>query len=69
MSLKDIDNIERSDVCVKYSTIYMYLCKIIQTQNIIIDQISSISKVLADNLDLPIEEGECDIDEIIRVNK
>ena len=50
-------------------TIYMCLCKIMQTQNIIIEQVSSISKALADNLDLPIEEGECDIDEIIRVNK
>lgn len=51
------------------STIYMYLYKIMQTQSIIIDQISSISKVLADNFDLPIEEGECDIDEIIGANK
>lgn len=50
-------------------TIYMCLCKIMQRQNILIEQVSSISKALADNLDLPIEEGECNIDEIIRINE
>lgn len=37
---------------------------IIHRQDIIIEQISALSRVLANHLDLPIEEGECEYDDI-----
>lgn len=35
---------------------------LIHRQDIIIEQISALSKTLAKHLDLPIEEGECEYD-------
>ena len=35
---------------------------LIHRQDVIIDQLSALSKVLAKHLDLPIEEGECEYD-------
>lgn len=35
---------------------------IVHRQDIIIEQLTALSKVLAKHLDLPIEEGECEYD-------
>lgn len=42
----------------------MYLRAINEKQNIIIEQLSMLSKVLAKHLDLPIEEGESDVNDV-----
>ena len=42
----------------------MYLRAINEKQNIIIEQLNSLSKVIANHLNLAIEEGECNLDEV-----
>lgn len=45
-----------------------YLYAVMQRQDIILEQLSAISKVLANQFNLPIEEGECE-DEVIGTDK
>lgn len=46
----------------------MYLRAINEKQNIIIEQLTALSRAFANHLDLPIEEGENDINDIERDN-
>ena len=47
----------------------MYLRAINEKQNILIEQLNALSKVIANHLDLAIEEGELDINETEWFNK
>lgn len=50
---KEVNNVDEK-------TFEKYLHILVQRQDIIIEQISALSTVLAKHLDLPIEEGECE---------
>lgn len=45
-------------------TFEKYLRVLVHRQDIIIEQISALSKALANHLDLPVEEGEFEYDDI-----
>lgn len=53
---------------VMFKILFQKLEKIDIKQNIIIEQLTSTNKALADNFDLPIEEGECTPDEFIGIS-